>query len=278
MVAPGAVGLYVDAANIQANGGFGMQYDVLRRLACRSGGEALRLNVYAVYDDARAARDYSYQQKVSNFFASLRDLGYKVIVKHFRWYTDDEGRHYAKANADLEMAVDALTQSRHLSRVVLATGDGDFVQVVSALQDQGCRVEVVAFENVSSDLKRVADDYICGYLIPGLQPIRRANNGRPPWGEPGSRVRGICYYHAQEGSYGFIRYLRGVHEISSDNLWITDTRDPESPYASAFFHDSDLPEDVRASDLPSHAIILEFDLVESQVKEGSMQAVQIQRV
>ncbi len=275
----GPVGIYVDVANIQANGGFGMQYDTLRRLACRGGGEALRLNVYAVYDDARAARDPAYQQKVSNFFASLREFGYKVIVKHFRWYTDEEGNRYAKANADLEMAVDALTQSRNLSRVVLVTGDGDFVQVVRALQDQGCRVEIVAFENVSGALKREADDYICGYLIPGLLPARRGGNGngRPAWGEPGSRVRGTCYYHAQEGGYGFIRYLRGDVRWA-DNLWVTDTRDPDSPYASAFFRDSELPADVRPADLPSHETVLEFDLVASPVKEGSLQAVQIQRI
>ncbi len=277
MGAASAVGIYVDVANIQANGGFGMQYDVLRRLACRGGREALRLNVYAVYDDSRAYKDAAYQQKINNFFGSLREFGYKVIVKHFRWYTDDEGNRYAKANADLEMAVDALTQSRNLSRVVLVTGDGDFVQVVRALQDQGCRVEIIAFENISGDLKREADDFISGYLIPGLLPSRRGGNGHPAWGEIGSRVRGTCYYHAQEGSYGFLRYLRGDLDWR-DNLWVTDTRDPDSPYASAFFRDVDLPEDVNPADLPSHQIVLEFEVVPSPVKEGALQAAQIQRV
>ncbi len=274
MPGSGAVGIYVDVANIQSNGGFGMQYDVLRRFACRGGGEPLRLNAYTVYDPERGRRDPTYQKKIHNFFASIRDVGFKVIVKHYRWYSDDEGNRYAKANADLEIAVDALVQSRSLSRVVLATGDGDFVQVVRALQSQGCRVEVVAFENVSGDLKREADDFICGYLIPGLIPVHRNANGHPPWGAVGSRVRGTCHFHAQEGGYGFVRYLREI----SDYMWVTDTREPDSPYGSAFFRDADLRDGVRVEDLPSHEVILEFDLVESAAKEGALQAVNIQRV
>ena len=55
-------------------------------------------------------------------------------------------------------------------RVVLITGDGDFVQVVRALQNMGCRVELVAFQNVSYDLRCEADLFIPGFLIPGLLP------------------------------------------------------------------------------------------------------------
>ena len=37
------IGVYVDVANINRNGGYGMQYDILREFACRDGAEALRL-------------------------------------------------------------------------------------------------------------------------------------------------------------------------------------------------------------------------------------------
>lgn len=269
---PLGVGLYVDAANIQINGGFGMQYDVLRRFACRGGGEPVRLNAYTIFDEERAARDRQYATGTSNFFASVREYGFKVIVKNYRWYRDDEGNAYAKANADLDMAVDALLQSKNLGRVMLATGDGDFVQVVRALQNEGCRVEVLAFDNVSAALRREADVFVSGYTVPDLLPCRGGATG-VPWGEPGSRVRGICYHHSPEG-FGFMRFLRGV----AANLWITDTRDPDSPYASAFFRDADLPDGVRPSDLPSHHRIFEFDLGNSSVKEGGLQATNIRQV
>jgi len=268
----GGVGIYVDAANIQMNGGFGMQYDVLREFACRTGAEPIRLNAYVTYDEHRAERDRGYHQRVNNFFQSIREFGYKVIVKKYRWYRDEEGNAYAKANADLDMAVDALLQSQNLTRVVMVTGDGDFVQVVRALQNQGCRVEVPAFDNISSELRREADVFVSGYLVPGLLPPRNPE-GRGAWGEMGSRVRGICYYHSPEG-YGFLRFMRRI----ADHLWVTDTRHPNSPYASAYFRDSDLPGGVRPADLPSHNIILEFDVNPSAVKEGALQASQIQRV
>ena len=266
------VGLYVDAANIQINGGFGMQYDVLRQFACRGGAEPVRLNAYVTYDDERASRDRQYASRTNNFFASVREYGFKVIVKNYRWFRDDEGTPYAKANADLDMAVDALLQSKNLGRVVLATGDGDFVQVVRALQNEGCRVEVLGFDNVSAALRREADVFVSGYAVPNLLPPRGGEAG-VPWGEPGSRVRGICYHHNPDG-FGFMRFLGGI----SDNLWITDTRNPESPYLSAFFRNADLPDGVRPGDLPSHNRIFEFDVTASTVKEGRLQAANIRQV
>lgn len=266
------VGLYVDAANIQINGGFGMQYDILRRFACRGQAEPMRLNAYMIFDAERAARERQYANGTSNFFASVREYGFKVNVKNYRWYRDDEGNAYAKANADLDMAVDALLQSRNLGRVVLATGDGDFVQVVRALQNQGCRVEVLAFDNVSQALRREADVFVSGYTVPDLLPPRGGEAG-VAWGQPGSRVRGICYHYNPDG-FGFMRFLTTI----SDQLWITDTRDPQSPYASAFFRGSDLPGGVRPGDLPSHNRIFEFDVVASTVKEGGLQASGIRQV
>jgi len=41
-----------------------------------------------------------------------------------------------KANADLELAVDALLQAENLDYVLLETGDGDFMRLVRALQSE----------------------------------------------------------------------------------------------------------------------------------------------
>ena len=56
IISSSKVGVYVDAENLRLNGGFGMQYDVLREFACRDGAEAARLNVYVAYDEDRAAK------------------------------------------------------------------------------------------------------------------------------------------------------------------------------------------------------------------------------
>ncbi len=51
------VGVYVDVANINRNGGFGMGYEILREFACRDQAEAMRLNAYVSYDAEKARRD-----------------------------------------------------------------------------------------------------------------------------------------------------------------------------------------------------------------------------
>ena len=254
------VGIYVDGANLMRNGGYGMRYEVLREFACRDNSEALRLNVYVSYDEERSQTDSAYRKNQLRYFSSLRDYGFKVIEKTVKWYSDDLGNRVGKANADLDMAVDALLQSQNLDRVVLVTGDGDFVQVVRALQNYGCRLEVVAFDNISTDLRREADLFVSGYLIPNLLPTSRE---RSEWGDPGSRVRGLCYKHLEDG-YGFFRYMSRV----GSGLWITDTRISGSPYGSVFFHDSQLPAGVRADLLPSRRLVFEFDLVPSERDQG----------
>jgi uncharacterized LabA/DUF88 family protein len=268
------VGVYVDSANINRNGGYGMGYEVLREFACRDEAEAMRLNAYVSYDAEKARRDSYYFNRTNSFYSVLRDFGYKVIQKEVKWFTDEDGNRVAKANADLDLAVDALLQSEKLDRVLLATGDGDFVQVVRALQNKGCRVEVVAFKNISQELRREADLFLNGYLIPNLLPIDR-DDEENLWGELEHRVRGICYYHKND--FGFMRYLKRI----DPNLWQTDAKHPDSPYGTAWFHDSSLPvsptSGVISNDLPSRRFIFEFKLTKAEQDKG-LRAMDIQLI
>ncbi len=254
------LGVYVDVANVNRNGGYGMQYDILREFACRDGAEPIRLNAYVSFDTERARDDLAYRKGINGYFSVLREYGFKVIQKNVKWYEDEKGTRYGKANADLDMAVDALLQSQNLDRVIMITGDGDFVQVVRALQNNGCRVEVVAFENISSELKREADMFISGYLIPNLLPIKRNVETNINWGEIGSIVRGYCSHYYEDRGFGFMRYMERI----APGLWITDSRNDDSPYNSAFFHSSNLPEEVNTNHLPNRDLIFEFRLEESK--------------
>ena len=255
------VGVYVDVSNIAQNGGYGMQYDILRAFACRNNGVAMRLNAYVAYDEEMAEKNLDYKKKSENFHSILRDFGYKVIVKVVKWYVDEHGVRYGKSNADLDMAVDALRQSERLDYVLLVTGDGDFVQVVRALQSKGCRVEVLAYKNVSQDLINEADVFTSGYLIPDLSPIEthKTNNGTPI-------VRGICYSFFPEKGYGFMRFMEDL----GGALWIRDTRKEESPYGTAFFHSSQFTEEIDVKKLPNRNMIFEFEL--KKIKDKGLQA------
>ncbi|MBP9501181.1 MAG: NYN domain-containing protein [Candidatus Promineofilum sp.] len=263
------IGVYVDTANMYRNGGFRMRYDVLREFACRDGAEPMRLNAYVSFDADRARTDPVYERNTQRFYSLLRDFGFKVMIKEVRWYEDENGKRYGKANADLDLAVDMLLQTQNLDRVMLVTGDGDFARLVRAIQDRGCRVEVVSLDNASADLRRESDLFISGYLVPNLVPA--FTNGGPTgdesvWGELGSIVRGTCYFHKQ--SYGFMRFLRAA----GPKLWLTDTQDPDSPYETAYFHDSNLPENVDPALLPSYNHVFQFELAESRHPSGKFEA------
>ena len=65
------VGVYVDVSNIAHNGGYGMQYDVLRSFACRNNGVAIRLNAYVAYDEEMAKVNPEYRIKSENFHCLL---------------------------------------------------------------------------------------------------------------------------------------------------------------------------------------------------------------
>src|SRR5437867_423933 len=118
----------------------------------------------------RARHDPAYRGNATSFHVAMRNVGFKVIEKPVSWYVNEDGVRVSKANSDLDLAVDMLLQSAKLDRVVLVSGDGDFVQVVRALQNNGCRVELVAFQSVSYDLRCEADLFVSGFLIPGLSP------------------------------------------------------------------------------------------------------------
>jgi hypothetical protein len=71
------VGVYVDSMNIMRNGGYGMRYEVIRRMAGFDADEVSRLNAYVAIDEERAVSDPAYKNTL-NFILTLRDLGFKT--------------------------------------------------------------------------------------------------------------------------------------------------------------------------------------------------------
>ncbi len=193
-------GIYVDAENIRLCGGYGMRYDVLVDLANAGNSTLLRANSYLAEDRARTKDDSEYRQKLYRYHDVLRQCGFKVIKKYVKHFVDDEGILTTKANADMDLAIDALLQARNLDRIILLTGDGDFIRLVLALQNMGCRVDVISFKNASNDLKEVADSYLSGFLIPGLLPLNSSA------GE--NRQRGVPVNYNPDRGFGFMRYYK----------------------------------------------------------------------
>lgn len=94
---------------------------------------------------------------------------YVVVSKPIREYVEVDPRTGTnvikiKGNMDLEMVVDMFEMQR-IEHIVLMTGDGDFVEVVKAMQRRGVRMTVVSTTKsnppmVSNDLRRACDHFV----------------------------------------------------------------------------------------------------------------------
>lgn len=250
------VGIFVDAYSVTLHGGYGLRYDNLRKFACRDGSVPAKMSVYLAYDKTRARDDANYETKTSRFCEVLRDFEYKVHERPVEKLTDEKNPNPFRSAVDVDIAVDIIRFAAELDRIVLLGNSREYVSVVRAAQQLGCRVELIGFDNVDPDLKKEVDMFYSGYIVPGLLPVKSPYE----WGTVGSRVRGVCYDFSHNDGYGFLRYLGRI----SDKLWITDSRSSESPFKTVFAHVSQFESDFDTSFLPSRDLIFEFDLVENE--------------
>jgi uncharacterized LabA/DUF88 family protein len=113
-------------------------------------------------DRRRLHRAYAYlgvgpDDESHGFITWLSRNGFRVKTKPLRRYEDGT----TKANLDMELAIDLLTQAPHLDVAIILSGDGDFARLVDAAQSLGLRVEVAATpRQASSELIDVADRFI----------------------------------------------------------------------------------------------------------------------
>jgi uncharacterized LabA/DUF88 family protein len=91
------------------------------------------------------------------FFEALTKLGIETRVRDLQEFYGGA----KKADWDVGIVIDAIRIAPTLDALVLVSGDGDFIDLVGYLKNQGKRVEVIAFgRSASSRLKEVADEFI----------------------------------------------------------------------------------------------------------------------
>jgi uncharacterized LabA/DUF88 family protein len=114
-----------------------------------AGRRLVRARAYAVTTESGEEK---------GFFEALAKLGVEMRTKDLQIFSGGA----KKADWDVGLAVDAIIASPKLDTVILLTGDGDFVPLVTYLQTHGgCQVEVVSFGRSSSlKLKEAADDFL----------------------------------------------------------------------------------------------------------------------
>ena len=92
-----------------------------------------------------------------SFFEALIKLGIETRVRDLQEFFGG----LKKADWDVGITVDAIRIAPSVDTIILASGDGDFLQLIEYLKNQGKRVEVMAFSrSASAKLKEVADEFI----------------------------------------------------------------------------------------------------------------------
>lgn len=111
--------------------------------------------------------------KQEEFFEALRQAGIEVKQKDLQIFPGG----MKKGNWDVGIAVDILRFMNRVDVVVLASGDGDFTDLLDYLKNQGVKTEVMSFAKTTSNkLIQEADEFIDLDLNPKKYLIKKFNN------------------------------------------------------------------------------------------------------
>jgi uncharacterized LabA/DUF88 family protein len=146
------VGIFVDAVNLSVSAreahDCGVRYGALRDRG-RELGEVTIARAYVA--------EHPVPEKQAALETALRRSGFEVRTLPLRQLSD--GR--LKANWDLGMATDMMRSMHDLDVIVLCTGDGDFVELVRWLREEGLQVQVAGISgHTAGELIAAADGWI----------------------------------------------------------------------------------------------------------------------
>jgi uncharacterized LabA/DUF88 family protein/cold shock CspA family protein len=243
-------GIFLDMENLRRNGGWSLRFDAVRELVEAQGVTVVRANAYMAVDEEKEEHDPEYRAKKMAYRAAVRNAGFHLVLKPVQRYRDADGELILKANADVDLAIDALLQSENLDYVLVGSGDGDFLRLVRAIQNRGKRVDLLSFDNTSSALRDEVDYHFAGRLYPELVGDSY---------DEGARRRGYLHMVDEEKGYGFLTVQTGYR--------------PEERRTDVFIHISTFESPLDNRDfarLKTYSKIIEFRL--EQADDGKVQA------
>lgn len=78
------------------------------------------------------------------FYLKLQKFGYKLYLKPVKLYYQDDGTTQRKANCDVEMAFYLMKEKDNFDKVIILSGDGDFLPILKYLKGIGKEVIILA--------------------------------------------------------------------------------------------------------------------------------------
>ena len=134
------VAIFIDTQNLyhsaKSNFRANVNYEELINVAV-NGRKLVRAFAYVIRSE---------ENTEGKFFEALEDIGIETRVKDLQIFHTGA----KKADWDVGIAVDMIRLTEKVDVVVLASGDGDFLEVVRYCQSRGVRVEIMAFEKTTN--------------------------------------------------------------------------------------------------------------------------------
>lgn len=78
------------------------------------------------------------------FYIKLEKFGYKLFLKPVKLYDQEDGLTRRKANCDVEMTFYLMKEKDNFDRILILSGDGDFLPVLKYLRSLGKEVIILA--------------------------------------------------------------------------------------------------------------------------------------
>ena len=78
------------------------------------------------------------------FYLKLEKFGYELHLKPVKLYEQDDGTTKRKANCDVDMTFYLMKKKDSFDKVVILSGDGDFLPILKYLKEKGKEIIVLA--------------------------------------------------------------------------------------------------------------------------------------
>ena len=78
------------------------------------------------------------------FYLKLKEFGYNLYLKPVKLYEQEDGTTKRKANCDVDMTFYLMKEKDNFDRVIILSGDGDFLPVLKYLKEIGKQVIILA--------------------------------------------------------------------------------------------------------------------------------------
>lgn len=90
----------------------------------------------------------------AKFYKRLKEFGYELFLKPVKIYKQLNGTEIRKANVDVDMTFHLMKERDNFSRVVILSGDGDFLPIFKYLKNE-CDKELMILSISSRTAKEI---------------------------------------------------------------------------------------------------------------------------